>query len=113
MSWTARVCIVRRSTNSPQRYSRYNDGANRLTGIRNSAGNVTAIERDSRRSLTAIVAPFGQRTVLAVDENLYLKTITRWTVQPWNSLCPRMAFLQKSLMRRVLSRTLPMISRDG
>ncbi len=45
-----------------------------LTSIKDADGNVTLIER-SGDTPTAIVAPDGQRTSLALDADGYLKTI--------------------------------------
>jgi RHS repeat-associated protein len=52
------------------------DSANRLATITDSDGNVTTIERDGSGNPSAIVAPFGQRTTLAVDANGYLSHVT-------------------------------------
>jgi YD repeat-containing protein len=52
------------------------DSAGRLISITDGDNNVTTIERDANGNPTAIVAPFGQRTLLNVDPNGYLATIT-------------------------------------
>jgi RHS repeat-associated protein len=41
-----------------------------------TTGNVTTIQRNSKENPTAIVAPFGQKTTLAVDANGYLSQVT-------------------------------------
>ncbi len=51
------------------------DTSGRLAGISDAAGTVTAIERDGDGSV-AIVAPSGERTILTVDGNGYLASIT-------------------------------------
>jgi YD repeat-containing protein len=48
----------------------------RLSTITDGDNNVTTIERDAEGNPTAIVGPYGQRTVLAVDANGYLASIT-------------------------------------
>jgi RHS repeat-associated protein len=52
------------------------DAARRLAQVEDVAGNVTRIERDAGGNPTAIVAPNGQRTALAVDANGYLADVT-------------------------------------
>jgi RHS repeat-associated protein len=55
------------------------DEQGRLTRIAQKLGeteNVTTIEHDSAGNPTAIVGPFGQKTVLAVDQNGFLASIT-------------------------------------
>jgi len=47
-----------------------------LTGITDVDGNTTSIERSAGGSPTAIVAPFGQRTELAVDAAGYLASVS-------------------------------------
>lgn len=48
------------------------DGAGRLSGVTDVDGNVTSIERAPDGKPTAIVAPGGQRTTLAVNDDGYL-----------------------------------------
>ena len=43
------------------------DAAGHLAAVTDGEGNVTAIERDGSGSPTALVAPFGQRTALALN----------------------------------------------
>ena len=50
--------------------------AARLVTITDGDGNVTTIERDGSGNPTAIVAPFGQRTTLAVQGDGYLSSVT-------------------------------------
>lgn len=57
------------------RYTFEYDGAGRLAGVRDVAGNHTTIERDGAGNPTAIVAPGGQRTPLVADANGYLTQI--------------------------------------
>jgi YD repeat-containing protein len=57
------------------RYQLTYDGA-RLTAVSDGDGNVTRIERDASGNPTAIIAPFGQRTALAVNGDGYLSQIT-------------------------------------
>ena len=52
------------------------DSEGRLTTVTDGDGNVTSIERDGGGTLTGIVAPFVQRTQLALDANGYLASIT-------------------------------------
>jgi YD repeat-containing protein len=47
-----------------------------LSSVTDADGRVTEIERDGAGEPTAIVAPFGQRTSLALDANGYLATVT-------------------------------------
>ncbi len=47
-----------------------------LITITDANNNVTTIERDSNDNPIAIVAPFGQRTILTLDANGYLSTVT-------------------------------------
>ena len=47
-----------------------------LISITDGDGNVTSIERDGAGNPVAIVAPFGQRTVLGLDGNGYLNSVT-------------------------------------
>ena len=47
-----------------------------LVTVTDATGNVTTIQRNSKESPTAIVAPFGQKTTLAVDANGYLSQVT-------------------------------------
>ncbi|MBK8742437.1 MAG: hypothetical protein IPM02_24415 [Betaproteobacteria bacterium] len=51
------------------------DSAGRLATITDGSGNVTTLERDAGGNPTAIVAPFGQRTVLTVQAEGYLASI--------------------------------------
>ncbi|MBE2232838.1 MAG: hypothetical protein IAE85_05030, partial [Anaerolinea sp.] len=51
------------------------DAGGRLLTVTDGAGNVTVIERDSQGNPTAIIAPHGQRTILAVDGNGYLASV--------------------------------------
>ncbi len=51
------------------------DGQGRLVTVDDGDGNVTRIEYDGNRP-SAIIAPFGQRTALAVDTNGWLATLT-------------------------------------
>ncbi|HLB36951.1 MAG TPA: RHS repeat-associated core domain-containing protein [Gemmatimonadales bacterium] len=50
--------------------------AGRLVTIADADSNVTTIERDGAGNATAIVAPFRQRTAVAVDANGWLASIT-------------------------------------
>jgi YD repeat-containing protein len=53
------------------------DDAGRLLSVDDGDGNVTTVERDPATGQpTAIVAPFGQRTELALDANGFLSGIT-------------------------------------
>jgi RHS repeat-associated protein len=52
------------------------DTQGRLSQITDGDGLVTQIERDALENPTAIVAPFGQRTMLALDSNGYLAKAT-------------------------------------
>lgn len=45
------------------------DPAGRLSAVTDGDGNVTTVERDAQGSPTAILAPFGQRTLLTLDSN--------------------------------------------
>ena len=58
------------------RYTFSYDDANRLVGVTDAYGNQTHIERAADGSPTAIVAPGGQRTTLALDSNGYLASLT-------------------------------------
>jgi RHS repeat-associated protein len=51
------------------------DGAGRLTAVRDSLENTTTIERTTSGKPSAIVAPFGQRTILTLDANDYLQQV--------------------------------------
>lgn len=51
------------------------DSARRLTSIDDSVGNRTLIERNTSGLPTAIVAPYGQRTVLTVDSSGNLTSV--------------------------------------
>lgn len=51
------------------------DADGQLARITDASGNVTAIERTAAGAPTAIVAPFGQRTVLSADANGSLASI--------------------------------------
>jgi len=50
--------------------------AGRLSTVTDGNNNITTIEHDAFGNPTAIVGPFGQRTVLAVDANGYLNRVT-------------------------------------
>lgn len=52
------------------------DEAGRLVTIADASGQVTRIERNGAGAPTAIVAPFGQRTALSVNEYGYLTSVT-------------------------------------
>ena len=52
------------------------DSAERLATITDGDGNVTTIERDGSGNPSAIVAPFGQRTTLAMHGIGYLSRVT-------------------------------------
>jgi len=52
------------------------DSKNKLVKITDNAGNVTTIQRDANENPTAIVAPFGQKTLLTVDGSGFLAQIT-------------------------------------
>ncbi len=52
------------------------NSAGRLATITDSDANVTTIERDGSENPSAIIAPFSQRTTLAVDDDGYLSRIT-------------------------------------
>jgi RHS repeat-associated protein len=52
------------------------NSAGRLATITDGDGNLTTIERDGSGNPTAIVAPFGQRTTLAVNGDGYLSRVT-------------------------------------
>lgn len=47
-----------------------------LTSVQDQDGNVTVLERDNLKNLTAIVGPFGHRTTLKYDASGYLQTLT-------------------------------------
>lgn len=47
-----------------------------LITVTDASGNVTTIQRNASEIPTAIVAPFGQKTALAVDANGYLSQVT-------------------------------------
>jgi len=47
-----------------------------LITVTDASGNVTTIQRNANEVPTAIVAPFGQKTALAVDANGYLSQVT-------------------------------------
>ena len=49
------------------RYSFSYNAAGQLAGVTDGEGNTTTVERDTLGNVSAIVAPFGQRTVLQVD----------------------------------------------
>lgn len=51
------------------------DGAGRLTAVTDGDGNVTAIERLGNGAPSAIVGPYGQRTVLGADAAGYLDSV--------------------------------------
>ena len=52
------------------------DSANRLIKVTDANNNVTTIQRNASGVPTAILAPFGQKTVLAVDANGFLRQVT-------------------------------------
>jgi YD repeat-containing protein len=52
------------------------NSAGRLATVTDGDGNVTTIERDGSGNPSAIVAPFGQRTTLAVQGDGYLSRVT-------------------------------------
>ena len=52
------------------------DAAGRLSSVTDTFDNLTRIERDNMVKPTAIIAPFGQRTTLALDANGHLSTAT-------------------------------------
>ncbi|HEX8409974.1 MAG TPA: Ig-like domain-containing protein, partial [Thermoanaerobaculia bacterium] len=52
------------------------DSQQRLVGITDLDGNLTAIERTAAGNVTAIVAPGGQRTEIVLDANGYLRTVS-------------------------------------
>lgn len=56
-------------------YSFGYDTEGRLSSVEDRDGNVTNIERDAEGKPTAVVAPFGQRTVLGLDPNGYIERI--------------------------------------
>jgi RHS repeat-associated protein len=58
------------------RYQFAYDSAARLETITDGDGNVTTIERDGSGNPSTIVAPFGQRTTLAVQGDGYLSRVT-------------------------------------
>lgn len=53
----------------------YNSVGN-LISVTDGDGNVTTVERDSNGLPTAVVGPFGQRTLLTLDANGYLASVT-------------------------------------
>jgi RHS repeat-associated protein len=57
-------------------YSFGYDANGSLVTVTDATGNVTTIQRNSSEAPTAIVAPFGQKTTLAVDTNGYLGQVT-------------------------------------
>jgi RHS repeat-associated protein len=57
-------------------YSFGYDANGSLITVTDATGNVTTIQRNSSEAPTAIVAPFGQKTTLAVDANGYLSQVT-------------------------------------
>ncbi len=52
------------------------DSQGRLIKVTDANGNITAIERNALGEPTAIIAPFGQRTELSLDESGYLASAT-------------------------------------
>jgi RHS repeat-associated protein len=52
------------------------DSGDRLTTVTDADGNVTTIERDGSGKPLAVVAPFGQRSELALDANGLLARVT-------------------------------------
>jgi RHS repeat-associated protein len=57
------------------RYQFGYDSAGRLATVTDGDGNVTAIEHNASGNPTAIIAPFGQRTMLSPDANGYLANL--------------------------------------
>jgi RHS repeat-associated protein len=57
------------------RYQFTYDSAGRLATVTDGDNNVTTIERDGSGNPSAVIAPFGQRTTLAVDTDGYLSRI--------------------------------------
>lgn len=51
------------------------DSQQRLQNVKDADGNITTIERNTNGDPHAIIGPFGQRTMLAVDSNGYLISI--------------------------------------
>lgn len=58
------------------RYQFNYNSAGHLTSITDRDGDITRIERDPAGKAVAIVAPYGQRTILMSDANDYLSVIT-------------------------------------
>jgi len=52
------------------------DNVGRLAAVTDVNNNMTTIERDSGGNPSAIVSPFGQRTILAINTNGYLSGVT-------------------------------------
>lgn len=52
------------------------DPAGRLVSVTDGNSNVTRVERDAGGTPTAIVGPYGQRTVLTLDQEGYLSAVT-------------------------------------
>jgi RHS repeat-associated protein len=52
------------------------DSSNRLKTITDANNNVTTIQRNANGIPTAIIAPFGQKTLLALDANGFLRQVT-------------------------------------
>jgi YD repeat-containing protein len=52
------------------------DGKGRLTGVKDSHENTTRIEYTEAGEPRALIAPDGARTVLGLNENGYLETLT-------------------------------------
>jgi RHS repeat-associated protein len=68
-------------TNATQLAFAY-DSAGRLASVTDANDNVTTIERNAQGEPTAIVAPFGQRTELALDTNGHLASVTNPADEP-------------------------------
>ena len=52
------------------------DSANRVVSITDRDANVTTVQRDSQGNAIAIVSPYGQQTILSIDSDGYLHTVT-------------------------------------
>ncbi len=58
------------------RYSFGYDANSRLISITDGVGNLTTIERDGAGAPTAMLSPYGQRTILRLDGNRHLVSVT-------------------------------------